>query len=48
MRSVIVKLKYFVPVGTPPNWKGGDVDAQAGMPIHEKRSDREEVSSEAD
>ena len=47
LRSVIMKLKYFVPVGTPPNWNGGDADAQAGMPTHEKRNDIEGVSSEA-
>jgi hypothetical protein len=34
-----MKLKRLVPAGTPPR-KAGEIDAQAGMPTHEKRKDR--------
>jgi len=42
-----MKLKDLVPAGTFPNWNGGEVDAQAGIPTHEKRRDIDDVSSAA-
>lgn len=48
MRSVILKLKRVVPVGTPPRSNDGEIDEQAGMPNHENRKDRDGPSSDVE
>jgi len=40
LRSVIRKLKRLVPAGTPWRSKAGEIEAHAGMPDQEKRTDR--------
>jgi len=41
-----MKLNDLVPAGTPPNSNAGEIDLQAGMPAHEKRTDKPGRSSD--